>query len=148
MGHYNFAALRVRQAVINQQANGKIRKLPEWVDILRDIPPSQVVVRPQAQKHWEPYEQRSLKAPKSKKPSRMFQPQEIVFEEDQLRKEFFRDHPWELARPRILVESTGNDSARYDWSRIQQPGKRLDGERYVLLATWGGAEAIWSASIY
>lgn len=68
---------------------------------------------------------------KPKKASRLFQPVEIKYEEDQLRKEFFRDHPWELARPRVLVESTGKDFERYDWSRIQQPGKRLDGERCV-----------------
>jgi small subunit ribosomal protein S23 len=61
----------------------------------------------------------------------MFLPVEIKYEEDQLRKEFFKDHPWELARPRILVEKTGKDFIHYDWSRMQQPGKRLDGERYV-----------------
>ena len=62
----------------------------------------------------------------------MFMPVPIQFEEDQLRKEFFRDHPWELARPRILVENSGKDFEQHDWSRIQQPGKKLDGERYVI----------------
>jgi small subunit ribosomal protein S23 len=71
---------------------------------------------------------------KPKKASRMFLPVEIRYEEDELRKEFFRDHPWELARPRILVESSGKDFERYNWSRMQQPGKKLDGERYVLVA--------------
>jgi small subunit ribosomal protein S23 len=61
----------------------------------------------------------------------MFQPQRIVYPEDELRTRFFQDHPWELARPRILVESDGKDFMRYDWSKIQQVGKQLDGERLV-----------------
>lgn len=75
----------------------------------------------------------------------MFQPLPIKFEEDKMRRAFFRDHPWELARPRVVVESSGKDFERYDWSRIQQPGKQLDGERYVLLLIGGNAEVILSS---
>lgn len=66
---------------------------------------------------------------RTRKPSKMFKPQPIEYEEDQLRKEFYGDHPWELARPRIILENSGKDGQRYDWSRIQQKGKALDGER-------------------
>ncbi|KAL4798882.1 mitochondrial ribosomal protein S25 [Aspergillus venezuelensis] len=66
----------------------------------------------------------------------MFLPVEIRYEEDQLRREFFKDHPWELARPRILVESTGKDSVNYNWERMQQPGKKLDGESVVQRQLW------------
>lgn len=154
MGKYNFSALRVRQTVVNQKAQGKFDKLPEWVDVIGQIPPSQVVVRHLPQRHPISV-QRMKQKPGDKspvvknhirdqkiKPSRMFQPLPIRFEEDKLRSDFFRDHPWELARPRIVVEGTGKDFERYDWSRIQQPGKQLDGERYVLLLIWGDAEAI------
>jgi small subunit ribosomal protein S23 len=48
-----------------------------------------------------------------------------------MRKEFFSDHPWELARPRVVLEDSGNDHSRYDWSALEQDGKRVDGERYV-----------------
>ena len=48
----------------------------------------------------------------------------------QLRSDFFGDHPWELARPRLVVEDSGNDAKGYDWRTIQQKGKQLDGERY------------------
>ena len=64
----------------------------------------------------------------------MFQPQHIVYPEDQLRSNFFKDHPWELARPRLLVENDGKDFMRYDWSKMQQPGKALNGERFVLFS--------------
>lgn len=147
MGKYNFTALRVRQTALRQKASGKISKLPQWVDVVADIPPTQVLVRNQPIRHqlvrqrvktlpgsselqivFETDEKRQSKV---KKPSRLFQPVEIKYEEDQLRREFFRDHPWELARPRIVLESTGKDYEKYDWSRLQQPGKRLDGERRV-----------------
>ncbi|KAI9930881.1 hypothetical protein ASPWEDRAFT_34622 [Aspergillus wentii DTO 134E9] len=152
MGKYNLTALRVRQTALNQAATGKFKVLPTWVKALGDIPPSQVLVRNQPQQHqlvrqrvktipgssktqavFEAQEKRT----KPKKTSRLFQPVEIKFEEDQLRKEFFRDHPWELARPRVLIESSGKDFESHDWSRgIQQPGKRLDGESVVQRQLW------------
>lgn len=146
MGKYNLTALRVRQTALNQKACGKISKLPKWVDVVGDIPPATVLVRNQPIQHQlvrqrvktlPDYEEPQVvyeieeKRPAKKKPSRLFQPVEIKYEEDQLRKEFFRDHPWELARPRIVLETTGKDFQKYDWSSIQQPGKRLDGERFV-----------------
>ncbi len=69
-----------------------------------------------------------------KKPSRTFHPQKIVYEEDELRRVFFKDHPWELARPRMMVELDGKDSRRVDWSRgLRQPGMPLSGEWFVAL---------------
>ena len=147
MGKYNLTALRVRQTTLNQFASGKIKKLPQWVDAIGDIPPSETIIRNRPPQHqlvrqrlktvagssqpevvFEVQEKRR----KPKKPSRLFQPVELKYEEDQLRQEFFRDHPWELARPRLLLETTGKDFKNYDWSRLQQRGKRLDGERWVM----------------
>lgn len=59
-------------------------------------------------------------------------PQEIVYPEDRLRARFFKDHPWELARPRVLVEDSGEDAKYYNWATgLRQPGKPVDGERLV-----------------
>ncbi|KAJ5172441.1 mitochondrial ribosomal small subunit component [Penicillium capsulatum] len=151
MGKYNFTALRVRQTALQQFASGKIKNLPQWVDVVGEIPPSEVLVRNRPPQH-EMVRQRMKTLPgssqpqvvfetqekrrKPKKPSRLFQPVELKYEEDELRTEFFRDHPWELARPRMLVETTGKDFEKYDWSRIQQPGKRLDGESVVQRQLW------------
>lgn len=145
MGKYNLTALRVRQTALRQKAAGKISKLPPWVDVVADIPPTEVIVRrqpvkqeylrqrvktdPETSKPRVVFEPDDKYRPMPKKPKRMFLPQQIKYEEDELRKEFYRDHPWELARPRIVLETTGNDSRKYDWSKIEQPGKRLDGER-------------------
>jgi len=77
-------------------------------------------------------------SPKSRirKPSKMFKPQLIEYEEDRLRREFYRDHPWELARPRIVLENDGKDAQRCDWSRIQQPGRPLSGESVIQRQLW------------
>lgn len=155
MGKYNLTALRVRQSALMQKSNGKIRQTPCWVDIVADIPPAQVLIRNQSQQHpiirervktisGKPQPQIMIEPQpscqsKSKKTNRMFQPSRIRYEEDQLRKEFFRDHPWELARPRVVLENDGKDHGRYDWSKLQQRGKRLDGERSVpvfFLLSW------------
>jgi small subunit ribosomal protein S23 len=152
MGKYNLTALQVRQTAIQQKAAKKISRLPQWADVVRDIPPAQVLVRIQPQQH-QLVRQRVKTPPGASKPqvvfeaqekrvnpkkaSRMFQPVEIKYEEDQLRKEFFRDHPWELARPRVVLESSGKDYENYNWSRLQQPGKRLDGERYAFHPSLG-----------
>lgn len=124
MGRYDFRPMRVRQTAKALYDTRRNRDLPQWYGIVGDIPPSETLARP------------LLRAPrpkKAKKPSRMFQPLPIVYPEDKLRSEFFGDHPWELARPRIIVEDSGNDSKNYDWSSIVQPGKQLDGERCVTI---------------
>lgn len=67
------------------------------------------------------------------KPSNLFKPMGLVYPEDQLRKEFYDHHPWELARPKVVLEDTGRDGQGWDWGRgIEQPGKKLDGESVVL----------------
>ncbi|KAF3491881.1 mitochondrial 37S ribosomal protein RSM25 [Arthroderma uncinatum] len=147
MGKLNFAALRVRQTALLQQKNGKITNEPCWVNVLRDIPPSSVLVRNLPQQHTltrqrvktipgksKPQivvETRPSRRPKSKKPSRMFQPVKMEFEEDLLRREFYRDHPWELARPRVVLETDGKDHRNQDWNKMQQDRKRADGESVV-----------------
>lgn len=144
MGKYNLTALRVRQTALRQVASDKIDSMPRWIDVVGEIPPAQVVVRQQPIQHEyvrqrvrlvknkpEVYHERinQKRTNPNKKPSKMFQPAEIKYEEDQLRKEFFRDHPWELARPRIVLETTGKDFEKYNWNQLQQPGKKLSGER-------------------
>ncbi|KAF9970983.1 mitochondrial ribosomal small subunit component [Actinomortierella ambigua] len=51
-------------------------------------------------------------------------PKQIVYPEDRLRRRFYEDHPWELRRPRCLVETTGNGTQR-DWSSLLQPDRAL-----------------------
>lgn len=122
MGRHDFTPLRVREATKRLFDSHKISVMPPWYHAVSDIPPAQTLTRP------------VMRAPRvkgHKKPSRMFQPMPIVYPEDRLRSEFFGDHPWELARPRVILENDGKDGEKWDWSRIVQPGKRLDGESVV-----------------
>ncbi|KAK5080072.1 mitochondrial ribosomal small subunit component [Exophiala xenobiotica] len=147
MGRINLTPLRVRKrALADLQAN-RIPTPPVWLEVLADVPPAQILTRQQPQQH--PLVQVRTKSlpdgkteqvaiaaptrkPKSSKRSRMFAPVEITYEEDQLRKQFFQDHPWELARPRTVLETTGDQHKNSDYSKgLQQPTVPLSGESVV-----------------
>ncbi|OAL47161.1 37S ribosomal protein S25, mitochondrial [Pyrenochaeta sp. DS3sAY3a] len=127
MGRYDFRALRVRQTAKALFDSKRNHNLPQWYDVVGNIPPSETLARP------------VLRVPKirhARKASKLFKPLPIAYPEDRLRSEFFGDHPWELARPRLVVEDSGNDAKGYDWSNIVQPGKQLDGESVVQRQMW------------
>jgi small subunit ribosomal protein S23 len=114
----SLTAVRVHQTMSQLYKHNRVKQLPTWHAVVGKIPPAEIYTRPVQRKG-------------KKKASKMFMPLNITYEEDRLRTEFFGDHPWELARPRIVLEDDGNDSKAWDWSRIEQPGKKLDGERQV-----------------
>ncbi|KAL9604958.1 MAG: hypothetical protein Q9219_000146 [cf. Caloplaca sp. 3 TL-2023] len=126
MGRYDFRPLRVHQTASQLFASDRIKHVPRWYDVVGSVPPAQTLVRPQPVQHQE----RTTK-PKARKPSKLFQPQPIAYEEDTLRKEFYRDHPWELARPRLVLENDGKDAQRKDWSLVSQPDRPIDGESVI-----------------
>ena len=123
MGHFDFRPMRVHQAVTQLLRTERLQNRPAWYDVVGTVTPSTILVRTQPVQH----SRRSKKA--KRKPSKLFQPLPIVYPEDRLRKTFFQDHPWELARPRMVLESDGKDYQRTDWSRIRQSCRPLDGER-------------------
>ena len=124
MGRYDFRPSRVHQTATQLLNTGRLTSPPPWYNVIGTVTPAQTLVRTQPLPH------RQHKAPpKKKKASKLFQPQQITYEEDMLRKEFFKDHPWELARPRMIIEDDGKDPYRTDWSQIEQPEKALSGER-------------------
>lgn len=99
---------------------------PAWFKALESIPPSEVFTRPIAIRHSGP----PLRA------GNLYKPGRITYPEDQLRKDFYKDHPWELARPRIIMELDGKDSRYMDWSKgLRQRGTALSGERLVTKST-------------
>lgn len=56
--------------------------------------------------------------------------------EDELRNAFYHQHPWEFSRPKNLVESSGDENSKCDWSRMVQLHKPLDGESVVQRTLW------------
>ena len=112
-----------RDSLSSNTVNRVIEVAPPWLEVLERIPPAEVLVRTIPVQHHTP--RKSLR-----KPRNTFRPQQLIYEEDELRSTFFRDHPWELARPRVIVESDGKDYQRVDWSRgLRQPGLPVTGER-------------------
>jgi len=123
----NLKPARVYQTASRLLESHSISQPPVWFKTIGSIPPGEILTRTQPVQHREPKINSRIR-----KPSKMFKPQPIEYEEDQLRREFYSDHPWELARPKIVLENDGKDGQRCDWSRIQQLGRPLNGERYRL----------------
>ena len=131
MGRHDFRPRRVHETATRLLQAERITQAPAWLQTVGNIPPAQTLVRTQPTQHYQ--HRRSSKA---RKPSKLFQPQRITYEEDALRKQFFSDHPWELARPRVVLENDGRDAERQDWSEgkedwsgMGQVARNLDGER-------------------
>uniref|UniRef100_A0A060T978 37S ribosomal protein S25, mitochondrial n=1 Tax=Blastobotrys adeninivorans TaxID=409370 RepID=A0A060T978_BLAAD len=62
----------------------------------------------------------------------LYRVKNIRYFEDKIRTLFYSQHPWELARPKMVVENDGNDASRLEsWDSIYQKNKRLDGENVV-----------------
>ncbi|KAF7905041.1 uncharacterized protein EAF01_005562 [Botrytis porri] len=127
----NLKPSRVYQTASALLASESISQAPPWYKTIGSVPPSEILTRTQPVQH-----RGSNGRPRTKKASKLFKPQTIVYEEDRIRQEFFRDHPWELARPRVVLEDDGRDGQRCDWSRIAQPGRPLTGESVVQRQLW------------
>lgn len=119
-------AARVLQTARNNVGKsgwgGMVLQAPVWLKALERLPPAEILTRPNPIPHYDPN-------PRARKPRNIFKPQRIVHPEDELRQTFFKDHPWELARPRVAVELDGKDARYVDWSTgLQQPGTQVTGE--------------------
>lgn len=105
MPRLNQAASRVHSHAAQILHNTTHTYPPPWLSTIQTTPPSEKLVRPALQ--------RSRRV--GRKPSRMFQPVPVSYQEDKLRWEYFNDHPWELARPRVVLEGDGRDMERWNW---------------------------------
>lgn len=126
MGGRQIRPARVFQSVTeelkHQMLAGHNTPQPPWYQVMNSVPPAETLVRNVTPRHRMPN-------PKAKKPKKLFRPQRISYPEDALRTSFYKDHPWELARPRIILELDGKDYQHYDWSKgLRQPGVALTGE--------------------
>jgi len=128
MGRYDFRPQRVLRTAEQLLETNRLTHPPSWHSTISAIPPSQMLVRP--------LQQRKPVRPGTRKSSKMFQPARLQYSEDKLRAEFFGDHPWELARPAVVVEDGGGDARAWDWRAIRQAGRRLDGESVVRRQMW------------
>ncbi|KAH7270792.1 mitochondrial ribosomal protein S25-domain-containing protein, partial [Fusarium redolens] len=134
MGGRQIRPARVLQTVteeLNHNVLGsKSIPTPPWYNIMQSVPPAETLVRTVTPRHRAPN-------PKATKPKNMYRPQRISYTEDALRTTFYKDHPWELARPRVILESDGKDYQHCDWSKgLRQPNIPLSGECVVQRQLW------------
>lgn len=129
----NFRAARVLQRATDAAGiplfastgttRGRVNaKPPAWFKAVQMVQPSETLTRPYPIQHGAP-------DPRRRAPRSLYKPTKLVYPEDELRQTFYRDHPWELARPRVIMELDGKDARYVDWSRgVRQPGVQLSGE--------------------
>ncbi|KAF7563334.1 hypothetical protein G7046_g803 [Stylonectria norvegica] len=102
---------------------------PPWYNIMHSVPPSESLVRTLPIRHEN--------RPRRDRGKNIFRPQRLMYFEDRLRTTFYKDHPWELARPRVILELDGKDYQLCDWSKgLRQEGIPLTGECVVQRQLW------------
>ncbi|KAI9680585.1 MAG: mitochondrial ribosomal small subunit component [Caeruleum heppii] len=131
MGRLDLRPLRVHRSASQMLETPRLKTRPPWYDVMRTVPPTQPLIRTLPVQHQE----RSGRN-RTRKASKLFRPQAITYPEDALRAEFFGDHPWELARPRVVLEDDGKNGRYDDWSRIRQARRATDGESVVQRQQW------------
>ncbi|KAK4133186.1 mitochondrial ribosomal protein [Trichocladium antarcticum] len=111
----------------------KLNHAPLWFQAVSQIPPAEVLTRPYPVQHREP----RVPLRGGRRPRNLFRPTRIEHPEDRLRDQFYRDHPWELARPKLVLELDGLDARERDWHKgLRQPGMALSGESVVQRQLW------------
>jgi small subunit ribosomal protein S23 len=111
-----------------------IREEPAWYQAVLDHPPLPLPPRaPPARPHGDT-PQALPTGPKHTRPRTPRTPP-IYYIEDDVRRQFFRDHPFEAYRPRSIVESGAveeeNPISGPAWTRLRQRGRTPCSETYV-----------------
>ncbi|KAI9281584.1 mitochondrial ribosomal protein S25 [Sporodiniella umbellata] len=143
---YRPAPIQIAKYVSNQLKGKLLKRAPVWLPAVQAIPPGPSIIRSQnphvnvsGQTEIEKelfetkrvmktqrYSQKHLRTP----PPR---PRAIVYPEDKLRRKFYKEHPFELARPKTLVENDLGTN-RTDFSKLLLDGMHLsevDGEAVI-----------------
>lgn len=124
---------------------GLLKEQPAWYDVVASAPPltkftREPVKRPpdgtndKPQRHGNTEQSSSglfvtrLRS-RDKKIENLYRIPRLAYLEDKLRSLFYAQHPWEMSRPRILIENALDGSS--NWSSMRQLGKPLDGESVV-----------------
>lgn len=148
------SANQILQRTSEYIQNGVVKEQPAWYRVLAHHPPKHGVnkeIRLDVLKQIKDSEVNEINSINDKlssgyfltriKPqknknsssiSQIMRPQELKFIEDELRSLFYKQHPWELADPKNLVENEHTiEAGKYNWENIRQFTKKLDGESVV-----------------
>ncbi|KAJ3063292.1 mitochondrial ribosomal small subunit component [Quaeritorhiza haematococci] len=140
----------------NFQRSGRSSTQPPWFTAVQKVPPPPMPLRsvvpsevaqfaePDAQKQVSELQAATTRLVarvnnprKAYRPHYVRKPPRIVYPEDKLREEFYRTHPFELVRPRNIVETEESLKER-TWSSIDGgEGKtELTGENVIKYTTY------------
>lgn len=114
-----------------------IREAPAWYDVVLQHPP--IPLPPRAPSNRVSYD--IVTTASKETPRRMgapnVKPLPIYYLEDEIRRQFFRDHPFEAFRPRSLSEKGEIDDEHpirgLDWTRLRDRGLNPTPEECVTL---------------
>ncbi|KAG6817715.1 hypothetical protein H0H87_004506 [Tephrocybe sp. NHM501043] len=128
-------ASQVHQQVSRLMRGDFIKQQPVWYQAVLDYPP--LPLPPRAPPPRTQYDQ----TPNTSQPARPkaydAKPLSIEYLEDKIRRQFFRDHPFETFRPKTLVEGAGIENANpiqgEAWTRLRQRGRNPTPEEYAFL---------------
>ncbi|KZV91330.1 hypothetical protein EXIGLDRAFT_615820 [Exidia glandulosa HHB12029] len=132
-------AAQVHQTTSRLLEAKHIRRAPAWYHVVLEHPP--VPLPPRAPPNRAQFDVRPNSAPKDA-PRRMgapnVRPLPVYYLEDEIRRQFFKDHPFEAFRPRSLHEKGLIDDEHpirgEAWTRLRQRGRHPSAEDCVLFA--------------
>lgn len=137
--------------------SGVIKQKPVWFDIVAKYPPKHnLVKKPYIHEANSTDPRNDLLKPKDQplqktqifktrptsnevanKNNQIHRIPKLKFLEDELRNYFYLQHPWELSRPKNLIENNGDEILKKcDWSHMLQLHKPLDGESVIQRAMY------------
>ncbi|KAJ1814050.1 mitochondrial ribosomal small subunit component [Coemansia sp. RSA 2598] len=145
------SAARGVQQTYEQLLKANLRdQVPAWLKAMREVPPTDSLVRDPSYfstkgklafekdgadvasggvatiKRTLPKGCVSIGHSKRHLRTRSTRPPKIEFPEDKLRRVFYKNHPFELSRPRIVMEPTG--LTNQDWSQLAGGSRQITGE--------------------
>lgn len=111
---------------------------PAWYRAVLAYPPIPLPSRaPPSRTAFDLPPEQNQRAPKTKRYGTP-QPLPVHYLEDDVRKQFFKDHPFEAFRPVSLVEGGGvadeHPIVGKAWTRLRQRGRNPSAEEYVCCA--------------
>ncbi|KZT05827.1 uncharacterized protein LAESUDRAFT_813088 [Laetiporus sulphureus 93-53] len=117
---------------------GYLKQEPAWYQAVLDHPP--LPLPPKAPPERSSYDLPTAESPRptSHSLSHKNRPLPIYYLEDEIRRQFFQDHPFEAFRPRTLVEGAAIEDEHpirgISWTRLRQRGRNPTPEDAIRFA--------------
>ncbi|KAF9477528.1 hypothetical protein BDN70DRAFT_861735 [Pholiota conissans] len=128
-------ASQVHQQVARLLRANYLQKEPVWYQAVLDNPP--LTLPPKAPPARTAYDKKPERAQRKLR-EHSTRPLAIYYLEDDIRRQFFTDHPFETFRPRTLVEADSiedpNPITGHQWTRLRQRGRNPTSEDAIQFA--------------